>query len=58
MNYGIFRKGDLNADTPRLVAFIDPGYGKTSFYLGQIKKNSAEIIFEKSNSNLGIRNLD
>lgn len=34
MNYGIFRKSDLSVDTPRLVAFIDPGYGKTSFYLG------------------------
>jgi hypothetical protein len=58
MNYGIFRKADLSADTPRLVAFVDPGYSKTSFYLGQIKKNSAEIIFEKSHPNLGIRNLD
>ena len=34
MNYGIFRKADLSPDTPRLVAFVDPGYSKTSFYIG------------------------
>lgn len=33
MNYGIFRKADLSQDTPRLVGFVDPGYGKTSFYV-------------------------
>ena len=58
MNYGIFRKGELSDDTPKLVAFVDPGYSKTSFFLGLIKKNSAEIIFEKTHSNLGVRNLD
>lgn len=34
MNYGIFRKADLSIDNARLVAFVDPGYAKTSFYLG------------------------
>jgi len=58
MNYSIFRKADLSDEKDRLVAFIDAGYGKTSFYITKVKKNSAEIIYENHNSHLGIRNLD
>lgn len=58
LNYGIYRKADLSVDNARLVAFVDPGYSKTTFCVGQIKKNSSEIIYEKTHSNLGVRNLD
>ena len=58
MNYGIFRKSDLSDSKPRLVAFVDFGYSKTSVFLAEIKKNSAKILHEKNNKNLGIRNLD
>lgn len=58
MNYGIFRKGDLVDDKPRLVAFVDFGFSKTSVFLANIWKNKAEILYEKNDRNLGVRNLD
>ena len=58
MNYGIFRKADLSDTKSRLVAFVDFGYSKTSVFVAEIKKNSAKIVLEKNNRNLGIRNMD
>ena len=58
MNYGIFRKSDLSATDKRLVGFIDFGHSKTSLFLAKIWKNKAEIIYEKNDRNLGVRNLD
>jgi hypothetical protein len=58
MNYGIFRKADLNDENPRLVGFLDVGYSKTTFFLAQVKKNGAEIIYEKCDKNLGVKDLD
>lgn len=58
MNYGIFRKADLSDTKARLVAFVDFGYSKTSVFVAEIKKNSAKIVLEKNNWNLGIRNMD
>ena len=58
MNYGIFRKSDLKSDDPRLVGFVDFGYGKTSFFLANMWKDRAEIIYECNDRNLGVRDLD
>lgn len=58
MNYGIFRKADLHADNARIVGFADVGYSKTSFTLTAVKKNGAEILYEKYDRNLGVKNLD
>ena len=58
MNYGIFRKSDLVDEKPRLVAFVDFGFSKTSVFLAHIWKNKAEILYEKNDRNLGVRNLD
>lgn len=58
MNYGIFRKGDLVDETPRLVAFVDYGFSKSSLFFANVWKNKAEIIYEKNDRNLGLRNLD
>lgn len=58
MNYGIFRKSDLVDDSPRLVAFVDFGHSKTSLFIANIWKNKAEILYEKNDKNLGVRNLD
>ena len=58
MNYGIFRKSDLSDKKGRLVAFIDFGFSKTSVFIAEIKKNSAKIILEKNNRNLGTRDMD
>jgi heat shock protein 4 len=58
MNYGIFRRGDLDSSMPRLVGFVDMGHSKTSIFFANIWKDKAEIVAEVSNSNLGTRNLD
>lgn len=58
MNYGIFRKADLHVDNPRLVGFMDVGYSKTTFFLAQVKKTGAEIVYEKTDRNLGVKDLD
>lgn len=58
MNYGIFRKGDLHVDNARLVGFMDVGYSKTTFFLAQVKKTGAEIVYEKTERNLGVKDLD
>lgn len=58
MNYGIFRKADLDIEQSRIVGFVDIGYSKTSFFIAAVKKNGAEILYEKIDSNLGVRNFD
>ncbi len=58
MNYGIFRKKDLDEKKARLVGFLDVGYSKTSLFFAQIKKNRASILFEVNEPNLGIRDMD
>lgn len=58
MNYGIFRKSDLIDEKPRLVAFVDFGHSKTSVFVANIWKNKAEILYEKNEKNLGVRDLD
>jgi molecular chaperone DnaK (HSP70) len=58
MNYGIFRKADLSASTPRTVAFVDFGHTKTSVYIANIWNDRAEILFEETDPNAGVRNID
>lgn len=58
MNYGIFRKKDLNDDKPRLVGFVDVGDSKTSVFFAKIWKNKAEILYEKNLLTVGTRNFD
>lgn len=58
MNYGIFRMGDLDKTSPRLVGFVDLGHSKTTVFFANIWKDRAEIIFETSDPNLGTRDMD
>jgi molecular chaperone DnaK (HSP70) len=58
MNYGIFRKKDLNDDKPRIVGFVDMGHAKTSVFFAKIWKSKAQILFEKNLINVGTRNFD
>ena len=58
MNYGIFRKADLDVETERLVGFVDVGYSKTSIFFAKIYKNKAEIVAEVNDRHLGVRNID
>ena len=58
MNYGIFRKGHLTDEKPRIVAFVDVGFSKSSVFFAKISKSKAEIIYERNHRNLGVRDLD
>jgi molecular chaperone DnaK (HSP70) len=58
MNYGMFRKSDLSDEKPRLVSFVDLGFSKTTLFFANIWKNKAEILYEKTDKNLGVRDLD
>lgn len=58
MNYGIFRRGDLDPAVPRLVGFVDLGHSKTTIFFASIWKDKAEVVAEVSNPNLGTRNMD
>lgn len=58
LNYGIFRKADLDATNPRLVVFADVGHSKTSVFAAKVYKDKAEIISQVSDANLGMRDID
>jgi len=58
LNYGFFRKGDLDEKTPRVVAFVDFGHSKTTCTIAQFVKAKCKIICHHSERNLGARDLD
>ena len=58
MNYGIFRKADLDLKDARLVGFVDFGESKTSIFFANIYKDRAEILLEVNDRHLGTRDID
>jgi len=57
-NYGFFRKGDLDAEKERIVAFCDVGHSKTTITIAAFKKSECRILVHNSDRNLGGRNFD
>lgn len=57
-DYGIFRRADLETDKPRVVAFFDIGYSKSSIFVANIWRDRADILFEAAAPQTGIRNID
>ena len=57
-NYGFFRKGDLDQEKERIVAFVDLGHSKTTVTIAGFKKGEARIIIHNSDRNLGGRDMD
>lgn len=45
-SYGLFRKNDLDSQTPRYVAFVDFGHSKTSVFVGSFLKEKAQIVVQ------------
>lgn len=41
INYGLFRKADLDPEKPRHVAFVDLGHSKFSAFVGSFYKEKA-----------------
>ena len=44
LNYGFFRKGDLSADVPRIVAFVDFGHSKLTVTFASFLQSKTKII--------------
>lgn len=57
-SYGLFRKADLDLETPRYVAFVDFGHSKTSAFVGSFTKEKVQILAQVNDRNFGARDLD
>jgi heat shock protein 4 len=58
MNYGFFKKPELHATEPRIVAFVDMGHSKLTVTIGSFVQGKMKIICHNSDRNLGARNMD
>ncbi len=58
LNYGFFRKKDLDPKEQRVVAFADLGHSKTTITLASFVQGKTKIICHKSDRNLGARDFD
>ena len=58
LNYGFFRKKDLDEKKERVVAFVDFGHSKTTITIAAFKKGEAKVLIHHSDRNLGARDFD
>ena len=58
LNYGFFRKKDLDEKKERVVAFVDVGHCKTTITIASFKQGEAKILIHNSDRNLGGRDFD
>lgn len=58
LNYGFFRKKDLDEKKERVVAFVDVGHSKTTITIASFKRGEAKILVHHSDRNLGARDFD
>jgi len=58
LNYGFFRKNDLDEKKPKKVCFVDFGHSKTTVTFASFKPSKTHIICTHSNRNLGGRQFD
>ena len=58
LNYGFFRKRDLDAKEERIVAFVDFGHSKSTITIASFVQGKTKIIIHKSDHNLGARDFD
>ena len=58
LQYGFFRKKDLDAKEERRVVFIDFGHSKTTVTIASFIQGKTKIICHKSDRNLGARDFD
>jgi len=58
LNYGFFRKNDLDEKKPKKVCFIDFGHSKSTVTFASFKPSKTTIICSHSNRNLGGRQFD
>ena len=58
LTYGFFRKGDLDAEKPRTVCFVDFGHASLIITFASFTKGKMKILGTHSNRNLGARRID
>jgi len=58
LQYGFFRKADLDAKEARVVCFVDMGHSKTTITIASFIQGKTKIIVHKSDRNLGAREFD
>jgi heat shock protein 4 len=58
LTYGFFRKADLDAKKPRIVAFVDFGHSKLTITYCSFVPGKTKVIMSHSNRNLGARKID
>jgi len=58
LQYGFFRKSDLDPIKERIVAFVDLGHSKTTITIASFLQAKMKIIIHKSDRNLGARDFD
>ena len=58
LQYGFFRKKDLDAKEERRVVLIDFGHSKTTVTIASFIQGKTKIICHKSDRNLGARDFD
>lgn len=58
LDYGIFRKADLDAKNARNVLFIDFGHSKTSLFCCSFTKEEMNVLYQNYERNVGCRDLD
>jgi heat shock protein 4 len=58
LDYGIFRKADLDPKIQRNVLFLDFGHCHFSIFCSSFTKEEMTIIYQNFSRNLGCRDLD
>jgi len=58
LNYGFFRKKDLDPKNARIVAFVDFGHSKTTVTIASFVQGKTKILCHHSDRNLGARDFD
>lgn len=58
LQYGFFRKKDLDAKQDRKVVFVDVGHSKTTVSIASFVQEKTKMIIHRSRRNLGARDFD
>ena len=58
LDYGIFRRNDLDAKVARNVLFLDFGHSKLSVFVGAFTKEKATILAQRHERHIGCRDID
>lgn len=58
LTYAFQRRKELDDKNPKLVCFVDMGHSYTSLIIVYFKASVGHILFQKSDRNLGARDID